>query len=128
MCGVAERTAWASLVCGSVLSGCATPAIKVEVPTMTVPEAWNASSRADFGNAAARITRGQGNRGLPYPVVSAPDIRMAYIKPWKDEFGNRHFGSWVAIQVDPPRWVLPDGTLDSIDSRGAASPPAEPRP
>jgi len=116
---------WTSVVAGAafagstVLGGCATPAVEVKVPTMSVPQAWNAATRADFGVVEARIEPAQGNAGLPYPVISAPDVRLAYIKPWRDELGNRHFGSWVAIQVDPPRWVSPSGTLEGMGSRRA---------
>jgi hypothetical protein len=117
------RVSVPAILCLSFLAGCATPAVEVKVPTMSVPEAWNAGTRADVGTMEARMeppgAATPGNAGLPYPVVSAPDIRMAYIKPWRDELGNRHFGSWVAIQVNPPRWVSPDGTLERI-APGAA--------
>jgi hypothetical protein len=113
-----------ALLWAAALAGCATPAVEVKVPTMSVPEAWNATTRADFGLVEARVNPPQGNAGLPYPVISAPDIRLAYIKPWKDEQGNRHFGSWVAIQVNPPRWVSPGGALEGIGPRGAAPVPS----
>jgi len=119
-----QAAMWIGSLCAAMFGGCATPAVELKVPTMSVPEAWNASTRVDFGSVDARITRPGTNAGLPYPVISAPDIRLAYIKPWRDEQGNRHFGSWVAIQVEAPRWVSPDGTLEGITPRSRPGAPA----
>ncbi len=98
------------------VAGCATPAVQVKVPTMSVQDAWNAGLRADYSGIEARLASSAQPSQIPIPVVSAPDIRMVYVKPWKDELGARHFGSWVALQVAAPRWVLPDGRLDAIES------------
>ncbi len=101
------------------LSACATPAVQIKVPVMTVADAWRgaagAPQAAEEGTVDARVSRSTDASPAPVPVLSAPDIRMAYIKPWTDAEGNRHFGTWVALQVRPARWVLPDGSLEAPD-------------
>ena len=37
---------------------------------------------------------------------------LGHLKARTDASGNRHFGTWVAMQVRLPRWVLPDGSID----------------
>ena len=100
----------------TVLTGCVAPGDQVKVPTMSVEDAWNGAQNADFGISTSRVVSPSLKPALPYPIVSAPDIRLAYIKPWTDAAGNRHYGNWVALQVDNPKWVLPDGTLESMDN------------
>jgi len=63
--------------------------------------------------------------GISRPIVSLPDVRLAYLYEWVDAEGNRHFGAWVAIPLSPARWILPDGSTASLDGH-AASP--DPRP
>jgi hypothetical protein len=109
------------------MGACATPATQVKVKTMSVDEAWNAVATHDYSLGAGRVVKPAMKSALPYPVVSAPDIRLAYVKRWKDADGNYHYGNWVAIQMDPPRWVLPDGTIDPINGAGAPPPPAHRR-
>ena len=109
----------------TVLAGCATPATQVKAPTMTVDQAWRARATQDFAvGPGTRIMKPAVTAIAPFPIISAPNIRLAYIKPWKDESGSYHFGHWVAIQVGTPKWLLPDGTVDPIDGRGAQSAPA----
>ena len=113
------------------LAACATPAVQVKVPVMTVSEAWTGAARAslpaDEGPVDARLSSAADPSPAPVPVLSAPDIRMAYIKPWTDAEGNRHFGTWVALQVRAARWVLPDGSIESFDAgAGAAAPFSRP--
>ena len=99
-----------------VVSACATPAVQVKVPTMTVAEAWNAAARPALPPSGqgldARWRADADKTQAPVPVLSAPDVRMAYLKARTDASGNRHFGTWVAMQVRLPRWVLPDGSID----------------
>jgi len=131
-CAILSRYTWrgmqglralrgAAVAAGCILAflqgGCASPAVDVKVPTMTVPQAWNAAAEADFGDVKAELKPAGAPSAMPSPVISAPDIRMAYITPWRDELGNRHFGSWVAIQVQAPRWVSPDGRLEPSKQR-----------
>jgi hypothetical protein len=115
------------LVALELLAGCATPATQVKVPTMTVEQAWRARTTQDYAvGPSTRIMKPAGQAVAPFPIISAPNIRLAYIKPWKDESGNYHYGHWVAIQIESPKWLLPDGTVDPIDGRGAQSAPARP--
>jgi len=106
------------------LGACTAPGPQVKVPTMSVEQAWTTREPAEFGIATARVVTPSMKAARPYPIVSAPDIRLAYIKPWTDEAGNRHYGNWVAIQVDNPKWVLPDGSLEPIDTTQSQSRPA----
>ena len=117
-----HRCCIAVLAAGVV--ACAAPGDHVKVPTMSVEAAWNAGREADVGMTTSRIVTPSMKPALPYPIVSAPAIRLAYVKPWTDEAGNRHYGNWVAIQVDHPKWVLPDGTLEPMDNTLPQSRPA----
>ncbi len=110
-----------------MIAGCATPGDQVKVPTMSVEDAWNQRQQADFGITTSRIVTPSMKPALPYPVVSAPDIRLAFIKSWIDLTGNRHYGNWVAIQVDNPKWVLPDGSLELINAPVAPATLPKPR-
>ena len=112
------------LATAMLAAGCAAPGDQVRVPTMSVEAAWHAGQQADFGITTSRMVTPSMKPALPYPIVSAPDIRLAYIKPWTDEAGNRHFGNWVAIPVDNPTGVLPDGTREPMDNTQPQSRPA----
>ena len=103
-----------ALVIATLVTGCATPASHVKVPTMTVQEAWNTRSQQDYAVSSREVKPAQPV-GTVFPVVTAPDIRMAYKRPWKDADGNYHYGGWIALYVDQPKWVLPDGSLDPIE-------------
>ena len=103
-----------ALVIVTLVSGCAGPASRVKVPTMTVQEAWDARAQQDYA-VSSREVKPALPVGMVFPVVTAPDIRMAYKRPWKDADGNYHYGGWIALYVDQPKWVLPDGTLDPIE-------------
>jgi Type IV conjugative transfer system lipoprotein (TraV) len=109
-----RKTVLRIFVFGALLTGCATPASRVKVTTLSVQEAWNQRANQDYG-IAAREVKPAHPAGSVFPVVSAPDIRMAYMRPWKDDAGNYHYGGWIALYVDPPKWVLPDGSLDPIE-------------
>ncbi len=110
-----------------MVGGCATPATQVKVKTMSVEEAWNGSAEHDFSVVKSREVKPSLTSTPPVPIISAPDVRLAYIVPWKDEAGNYHYGGWVAVQVNSPKWLLPDGSVDPIDGRGAKSSPARAR-
>ncbi|HEX7157362.1 MAG TPA: hypothetical protein VF229_09130, partial [Burkholderiaceae bacterium] len=74
-----------------------------------------------------------GPPGAPRPLLTAPDVRMAYLYEWVDAEGNRHFGGWVAIPLRGFDWVMSDGSRGALDgARGDAAgitsaPAREPR-
>lgn len=116
--------AGAALV-GSVLAGCAaTPATEIKVPTMSMEQAYTASRQAQSSANPApesRIVRALVSPGRPAPVVTPPDIRMAYVYEWIDAEGNLHYPGWVAIQVEAYKWVMPD--VGAVPMDGSVSRP-----
>ena len=106
------------------LAGCTTPGARVAVPTMSVEQAWTTGRTVEVAPVAARVIDAGGAPTRPQPLMSAPQVRLAYIKPWTDAAGNRHYGSWIALPVDAPQWVLPDGTLPPVDTTRPQSHPA----
>lgn len=121
------------------LAGCATPAVKVKVPTATMDEAYRSSvtgavsaPSAALGAAPAtnsRIVETTVRPDRPAPIVAAPDIRLAFFYQWIDADGNMHYPNWVAIPVETFRWVVPDlgGTMPLDGSRSQVQ-PADPLP
>ncbi len=111
---------WAGLL-ASLLSGCASPADSVRVPTMPMQQAWTV--RLPHQAAVIPTVRHHalvypawiGHK--PIPVVTAPVIRMAYLYPRTGQEGVLHYGEWIGIAVHGYRWVLPDGTQTPL--RGA---------
>lgn len=101
-----------TLALAVVLSGCASTAAEIKVPTTSMEEAWNStpvqSSRANDG-VQGRVVGAVLRQEQPLPVVSAPDIRMAYIYSAPDAEGNMHYGSWVALPIDTFKWLMPEG-------------------
>jgi hypothetical protein len=118
--------AW--LVCGALASACATPASDVRVATMPMRDAL-ARSRAPDGalpgatTAASTLTPAAQPPDLPHPIVTLPDVRLAYLYEWVDADGNRHFGGWVAIAVSASRWILSDGSSAPLDAGNAVRAP-----
>lgn len=117
------------------IAGCATPAVNVKVPTSTMDEAYRASvsgttaPSTGAGRASARIVETTIRPDRPAPIVAAPDIRLAFLFQWVDADGNLHYPSWVAIPVEPFRWVVPDlgGTMP-LDGSRSQQRPADPLP
>jgi hypothetical protein len=113
------------------LGACATPASAVKVPTMPMQEALDrtrdrgASTAADPPPAGS-VTAAAGAAAAepPRPIITMPDVRLAYLYEWVDGEGNRHFGGWVAIAVTPPRWILSDGDSVTIEARPNQPPTA----
>ena len=106
----ASKIILAALV--AALTGCAAPASQIKVPTQSMEDAWKATpmqvdraSDAQAGRLVGAVLRQE----QPLPVVSAPDIRMAFFYPAQDAEGNMHYGSWVAIPVDTFKWLMPEG-------------------
>lgn len=104
-----------------VLAGCASSATQVKVPTKSMEEAWKATS-TDRGAEAAegRLDGAVLRQEQPLPVVSAPDIRMAFIFPATDAEGNMHYGSWVALPIDTFKWIMPEGVKAPMRDRTMA--------
>lgn len=101
----------ATLALTVVLTGCATSAAEIKVPTISMEEAWKATPNQSprTGEAQGRLVGAVLRQEQPLPVVSAPDIRMAYIFSAPDAEGNMHYGSWVALPIDTFKWLMPEG-------------------
>jgi len=101
-----------------VLAGCATSATEIKVPTKSMEEAWK-STAPDRGaeGAQGRVVGAVLRQEQPLPVVSAPDIRMAYVFPATDAEGNMHYGSWVALPIDTFKWIMPEGVKAPMRDR-----------
>lgn len=114
------------------VGACATPASAVKVPTMPMQEALDrarergAPSTAADPPPAGSVVAGAGGVATepPRPIITMPDVRLAYLYEWVDGEGNRHFGGWVAIAVTPPRWILSDGDSVTIEARPNQAPTA----
>lgn len=61
----------------------------------------------------------------PQALITAPEVRMAWMHEWVDESGNRHFGGWVAIPLGGFDWVMGDGTQEPVAPR-AENPALQP--
>jgi len=106
-----------------LLAACATPATEVHVDTMSMHDALDRSRAAARlplpGRSPAPPPRPSSQ--APQPILSAPDIRLAYLYEWIDAEGNKHFGSWVAIPVSGYDWVMLDGSSPPIKGPGGAA-------
>jgi hypothetical protein len=139
---IARNTRFAgSLIACATLSACATPAASVKVPTMPMGTALDKARTTRFAPepaggsllgsgtapapAPAAPTPTAGNEP-PRPIVTAADVRLAYLYEWVDGEGNHHFGSWVAIAVAPPRWILSNGAAVPLDPASTSSAGAAP--
>lgn len=125
-----ELTGLAAVLAAIISTACATPATEVKVPTLTMDAAL-AESRAAQSPAQAikpqvRIVRPVLNPDRPAPLVSAPDVRLAYVFEWTDTQGNLHYPGWVAIPVDTFKWIIPDVGTVPMDGSVANSPIATP--
>ncbi len=113
-----------------ISTGCATPATEVKVPTMNMDaalaESRAAQSPAQAIKPQARIVRSVLSPDRPAPLVSAPDVRLAYVFEWTDTQGNLHYPGWVAIPVDTFKWIIPDVGTVPMDGSVANSPIATP--
>lgn len=113
----------------AVLTGCATPANEVKIPTMPMESAYAASQEAQGSARQApesKIVRAVIAPGRPAPLVTAPVVRMAYSYEWIDSEGNMHYPGWMAIQVDTFKWVMPDEGPVPMDGSVAKPPIAKP--
>jgi len=106
----------------ALLCGCAVPATEVAVTTMPMREALDrvrAESGANPDRASALAPPPASMpAGTPQGLISAPDVRLAFLYEWIDAEGNRHFGEWVAIPVTGFDWVMDDGSRAPIYPAG----------
>jgi len=116
----------------TVLCACAVPATQVEVPTMSMRNAFEMSHPApSVAPPPERLSRAvavPASKATPQPMLSSPDVRLAYLYEWVDAEGNKHFGEWVAIPVAGFDWIMSDGAHEAMDgSEGVAAPAQEAR-
>jgi hypothetical protein len=112
------------------LAGCAVPATQVKVPTMPMRDALElsratvAAAPPPRADSLPHLVAANIPEGAPRPLLSAPDVRLAYLYEWVDGEGNKHFGEWVAIPVAGFDWVMSDGLRKSIDGSTPQPAPA----
>lgn len=113
-----------------LMAACAVPADDVQVATMPMRDALDLSRqpaipsttrRSEFVPHLVTVTTPPG---APRPLLSAPDVRLAYLYEWVDLEGNKHFGEWVAIPVAGFNWIMSNGEHPPIDGSGGQAPPA----
>jgi hypothetical protein len=111
-----------------VIGACAIPATEVDVTTMPMRQALDLA-RAEgnpapgLKSATPRLTPGTPPQGTQKPLLSTPEVRLAYLYEWVDPEGNRHFGEWVAIPIAGFDWIMTDGTRAPIDAAGRENAP-----
>jgi hypothetical protein len=120
----------ASAAAALLLGACAVPATDVKVATMPMRSALELSRESSGASVPPRkdsvphLVAADIPPGAPRPLLSAPDVRLAYLYEWVDGEGNKHFGEWVAIPVSGFDWVMSDGLHKPIDGRAAQPAPA----
>lgn len=113
---LAARIPGLALLTTTVLSGCGTPATDVDVPTISMRKSLDSMRPVPLANSDQNRKRAKiPEARAPQPVISPPDIRMAYLYEWVDAEGNKYFGAWVAIPVNGYEWVMIDGIRTPID-------------
>lgn len=122
----------ASIAASSVILGaCAAPATEVTVPTMPMRDALELAREqgprpAPRTESAPHLVAANIPQGAPRPLLSAPDVRLAYLYEWIDGEGNKHFGEWVAIPVAGFDWIMTDGARRPMEgSMGQRAPSVE---
>lgn len=99
-----------SLCVCALLSACATPPTEVMVPTQSMQDAYRSSRGAQDTSTfktESRIVQSVVTSDRPVPVITPPDIRMAYVYAWVDSDGTVHYPSWTGIAVKDFQWVIP---------------------
>jgi hypothetical protein len=124
---LSARLALAGLL--PALCGCAIPATEVNVPTMPMRQALDLSrsegnSPPGTQKAAPRLRSANPPPGAAQPLLSTPEVRLAYVYEWVDPEGNKHFGEWVAIPIAGFDWIMNDGTHAPLDPSAPARVPA----
>ncbi len=115
-----------------LLYGCAIPATQVEIPTLPMQAALDLSRQTAIPVPKApeplpRLVAAPIPKGAPRPLLSTPDVRLAFLYEWVDSEGNKHFGEWVAIPVSGFDWIMGDGARESMSGSSGESAPAEDR-
>jgi hypothetical protein len=116
------------------LGACAVPATDVKVATMPMRSALDLTREPASAGIEPRregmphLVAANIPAGAPRPLLSTPDVRLAYLYEWVDAEGNKHFGEWVAIPVSGFDWIMSDGLRKPIDGRGAQATPAAEAP
>jgi hypothetical protein len=108
-----------------LLQACATPSTDVKIPTLSMADAnRQSSSGADAAASVlpriseARLVQSVVNADRPVPVLTPPDVRLAYVYSWVDADGTVHYPSWTAIAVKDFQWVIPG--LGTVPMNGTA--------
>jgi len=125
------RIAWAYACVAAAVAACAIPATQVEVPTLSMRGAFDlahpsSNAPADRPEPTPRLVPAPLPKGAQRPMLSSPDVRLAYLYEWIDTEGNKHFGEWVAIPVAGFDWIMSDGAHQALDgSTGEVAPAME---
>jgi hypothetical protein len=114
---------WLSICNLAMLCACATPATDIQIPTKSMNDAYQ-DSRS--GGTASGLPKAPDNRLVqaivnserPVPVLTPPDVRLAYVYSWVDADGTVHYPSWTAIAVKDFQWVIPG--LGTVPMNGTA--------
>jgi hypothetical protein len=115
-----------------ILGACAVPATQVEVPTLPMQAALELSRQSAIpvqkpADPLPRLVAAPIPKGAPRPLLSTPDVRLAFLYEWVDTEGNKHFGEWVAIPVSGFDWIMSDGARESMSGNSGETTPAEDR-
>jgi len=130
-CAPRPRVFPRALLLTAALAGCAVPATQVEVSTLPMRSAFELARQTSSLSSAPsdpgpRLVPAPLPKGAQRPLLSAPDVRLAYLYEWIDTEGNKHFGEWVAIPVAGFNWIMNDGAHQALDgSTGDAAPAME---
>lgn len=125
------RARFCAAAAAYALSACAVPATEVEVATMPMRTALdltrpNLPLGTQSGGGLPRLIEPTLPKGAERPLLSTPDVRLAYLYEWIDSEGNKHFGEWVAILVTGFDWIMSDGTHETmVKSAGPPAPSTE---
>ncbi len=82
------------------------------------------SGRPELPGRGPQLVPGNLPIGAPLPLLSTPEVRMAYLYEWVDGEGNKHFGEWVAIPLGGFDWIMSDGVHATIDGGSGEAAPA----
>ena len=119
-------------LCTTVLAalaaaGCAIPATDVQVPTMSMHAALERARAeppivTDLRPVLTRADFVRPQQDQPQTLLSAPQVRLAYLYEWIDTEGNKHFGEWVAIPIGGYDWIMNDGSRARLDGASHDTP------
>jgi hypothetical protein len=124
---------FAAALAAAMLGACATPATQVEVPTLPMRDALEQARQQAIlvpprADPLPKLLAPVLPEGAPRPLLSTPDVRLAYLYEWVDFEGNKHFGEWVAIPVSGFDWIMSDGGREPLNGSTGGNPPAAEKP